>query len=237
MSVRLMYPIYLFHKSYLHNERDMNSQMTEEYFGLLKDEMDAIRQRDRGRFLSNQEPTSWQSNDGLETNPIFIGAIRQIQREVRDEVMPFLGAKDGGFDIEFHNSWANINGFGAWNSPHLHNGCFYSGVMYIKADGDEGDLQFIDKDPKVVSDMPAVPRLHDNVRIKPRTGDLYMFPSGTMHMVAPNLTDKDRYSISFNLQVRMKNYTLGRNEDKMCRGDIKNLDNIWDIDDNGDYIY
>ena len=237
MSVRLMYPIYLFHKSYLHNEKDMNSQMTEEYFGLLKNEMDAIRNRDRGRFLSNQETTSWQSNDGLETNPIFIGAIRQIQREVRDEVMPYLGAKPDSFDIEFHNSWANINGFGAWNSPHLHNGCFYSGVMYIKADGDEGDLQFIDKDPKVVSDMPAVPSLHDNVRITPRTGDLYMFPSGTMHMVAPNLTDKDRYSISFNLQVRMKNYTLGRNEDKMCRGNIKNLDNTWDIDENGDYIY
>ena len=35
----------------------------------------------------------------------------------------------------------------------------------------------------------------------------------------------------------MKGYTLGRNEDNMSRGDIKNLDNIWDIDDNGDYIY
>ena len=236
MSVRLMYPIYLFHKSYLHNEKDMNSQMTEEYFGLLKNEMDAIRNRDRGRFLSNQETTSWQSNDGLETNPIFIGAIRQIQREVRDEVMPYLGAKPDSFDIEFHNSWANINGFGAWNSPHLHNGCFYSGVMYIKADGDEGDLQFIDKDPKVVSDMPAVPRLHDNVRITPRTGDLYLFPSGCMHMVAPNLTDKERYSASFNLQVRMINHTLGK-EDDTNRDDIKNLDNIWDIDDNGNYIY
>ena len=133
MSVRLMYPIYLFQKSYLHNEKDMNSQMTEEYFGLLKNEMDAIRNRDRGRFLSNQETTSWQSNDGLETNPIFIGAIRQIQREVRDEVMPYLGAKPDSFDIEFHNSWANINGFGAWRSRSMALKVFYQQFQVIQA--------------------------------------------------------------------------------------------------------
>ena len=236
MSVRLLFPTYLVQKSYLHKEEDKNSQMTEEYFGLLKDEMDAIRKRDEGRFLSNQEKTSWQSNDGLESNPIFIGMIRQIKREVRDELMPFLGAKENTFDVEFHNSWANINGFGAWNSPHLHNGCFYSGVIYIRADGDEGNIHFVEKEPKVVSDMPAVPRLSDCVVITPRTGDLYLFPSGCMHMVAPNLTDKERYSASFNLQVRMINHTLGK-EDDTNRDDIKNLDNIWDIDDNGNYIY
>jgi len=237
MAVRLMFPTYLFHKSFLHEEKDRCSTMTEEYFGLLRDEMDAIRKRDEGRFLSNQENTSWQSNDGLETNPIFIGAVRQIKRVMRDEIMPFMGVKKDSFDIEFHNSWGNINGFGAWNSPHLHNGCFYSGAMYIRADGDEGDIVFVDKDPKVVSDMPAAPRLHDNVRITPRTGDLLMFPSAAMHMVAPNLTDKERYSISFNMQVRMRNYTLGKNEDSFHRDDIKNLDNIWHIDEDGNYIY
>ncbi len=237
MAVRLMFPTYLIHKSFLHVERDKCSTMTEEYFSLLKNEMDAIRKRDKGRFLSNQESSSWQSNDGVETNPIFVGAIRQIKRVVRDEMMPFMGAEKDSFDIDFHNSWANINGFGAWNSPHLHNGCFYSGAMYIRADGDEGDIQFVDSDPKIVGEMPAVPKMHDCVRITPRTGDLLLFPSGAMHMVAPNLTDKDRYSMSFNFNVRMRNYTLGRSEDVSVRKNIKNLDNIWEIDENGDLIY
>jgi len=237
MAVRLMHPTYLFHTSFLHEPRDKCSTMTEEYFGLLKNEMDAIRKRDKGRKISNQENTSWQSNDGIERNPIFIGAIRQIKRVVRDEMMPFFGAKKDSFDIEFHNSWGNINGFGAWNSPHLHNGCFYSGAMYIRADGDEGEIHFIDKDPKVVGEMPSVPKLGDNVKIRPRTGDLLMFPSAAMHMVAPNLTDKERYSISFNFNVRLLNYTLAQSDEDWSRKDIKNLDNIWLIDENGDYIY
>ena len=152
-------------------------------------------------------------------------------------MMPFFGAKKDSFDIEFHNSWGNINGFGAWNSPHLHNGCFYSGAMYIHADGDEGDIHFIDKDPKVVGEMPDSPRLGDNVTIHPRTGDLLMFPSAAMHMVAPNLTDKERYSISFNFNVRLRGYKLGENQEASSREDIKNIDNIWHIDENGDYIY
>jgi len=39
MAVRLMFPTYLFHKSFLHEEKDRCSTMTEEYFGLLRDEM------------------------------------------------------------------------------------------------------------------------------------------------------------------------------------------------------
>ena len=237
MAVRLMHPTYLFHSSFLHEPRDKCSTMTEEYFGLLRDEMDAIRKRDKGRKISNQESTSWQSNDGIDQNPIFIGAIRQIKRKVRDEMMPFLGASKDSFDIHFHNAWGNINVFGAWNSPHLHNGCFYSGAMYIHADGDEGDIFFVDKDPKVVGDMPAVARLSDNIKIHPITGDLLLFPSGCMHMVAPNLTDKERYSISFNFNVQLRDYKLGKNEEDSIRKDIKNIDNIWHIDDNGDYIY
>jgi ectoine hydroxylase-related dioxygenase (phytanoyl-CoA dioxygenase family) len=109
--------------------------------------------------------------------------------------------------------------------------------MYIHADGDEGDIHFIDKDPKVVGEMPPVPKLHDSVRIHPITGDLLLFPSACMHMVSPNLTKKERYSISFNFNIRSMNYKLGKNEDDMSRNDIKNLDNIWHIDDSGDFIY
>ena len=36
-------------------------------------------------------------------------------------------------------------------------------------------------------------------RIRPKTGSLILFPSGAMHMVEPNFTDKRRYSISFNV--------------------------------------
>ena len=78
---------------------------------------------------------------------------------------------------------------------------WYSGVFYIRADGDEGDISFIDKDIKVVQDCPMHPRTRQEVNYTPITGELILFPSGTMHMVKPNLTEKDRYSVSFNMRV------------------------------------
>ena len=74
-------------------------------------------------------------------------------------------------------------------------------ATFIRADGDEGDISFIDKDIKVVQDCPMHPRTRQEVNFTPITGELILFPSGTMHMVKPNLTEKDRYSVSFNMRV------------------------------------
>jgi len=193
----------------------------------LKEEIDAMRRRDpTGRNVSNRN--GWQSVDGIERNPVFIRAMRQIRREFRDELIPFLGIKKDSAKIELHNSWANINYPGAWNAPHLHNGCFYSGVFFIHADGDEGDFRAIDTDHKIVSNFPASQqRIWESWPVAPKTGDLYLFPSGLMHMVEPNLTDKDRYSISFNWDV----------SGGVERVNIKNPELEFEIDENGDLIY
>ena len=44
---------------------------------------------------------------------------------------------------------------------------WYSGVFYIRADGDEGDISFIDKDIKVVQDCPMHPRTRQEVNYTP----------------------------------------------------------------------
>ena len=95
------------------------------------------------------------TRDGIDKNPVFIRALRQIKREFRDELVPFLGIEKDSAKVELHNSWANINYPGAWNAPHLHNGCFYSGVFFIQAEGDEGDLRMVDTDHKIVSNFPS----------------------------------------------------------------------------------
>ena len=60
-----------------------------------------------GRNVSNRN--GWQSIDGIERNPIFIRALREIRRVFRDELVPFLGNRKEYSRIELHNSWANIN--------------------------------------------------------------------------------------------------------------------------------
>ncbi len=223
--IKILFPAYVLTKEYL--GKDKNSEITPEYMVALKEEIDAMRRRDpTGRNVSNRN--GWQSVDGIERNPVFIRAMRQIRREFRDELVPFLGIKKDSAKIELHNSWANINYPGAWNAPHLHNGCFYSGVFFIHADGDEGDFRAIDTDHKIVSNFPASQqRIWESWPVAPKTGDLYLFPSGLMHMVEPNLTDKDRYSISFNWDV----------SGGVERVNIKNPELEFEIDENGDLIY
>ena len=201
MAIKLCFPTVAVAKAYLHKEIDFKKGMTAEYFDMCKKEIDAMRKRDpEGRKRSNAGH-GWQSNDGIDDNPIFIKLMREIKRVVANELMPYLGAVPGTAECILHNSWANINYTYGWNAPHLHNGCFYSGVFYIKADGDEGNIRFIDTHYKVVGNQPNMPRMRESEIMSPRTGDLFLFPSGLMHMVEPNTTDKDRYSISFNCET------------------------------------
>jgi uncharacterized protein (TIGR02466 family) len=194
--IRLLFP-------YVCIERDLLKEgaISEDYIKILKDAIDGMRKKDTvGRSISNQY-TGWQSNDGCESHPAFQKIMRIIKNTFDTELLDWNGLDRGQVQLTMGNSWANINDNTAWNAPHLHNGCWYSGVFYIHADGDEGDFIAVDKDPKVVSDFPHSPREQANFKVSPTTGTLFLFPSGLMHMVEPNMTQKDRYSISFNMNV------------------------------------
>ena len=227
MSVKLLFPSYVFMRDFLGKDSHKDPSMTEEYFTMMRNEIDQMERDDgAGRKVSNQN--GWQSNDGIDRHPTFVKMMRGIKRLISQEMMPMLGVKDNAYQIDMHNSWANKNYSGSWNAPHLHNGCFYSGVFFIHADGDEGDFRAVDTDHKIISNFPqSQQRIWESLSVPPKTGDLYLFPSGLMHMVEPNLSNKDRYSISFNWDV------TGGEE----RKNIKNPDLEFFIDENGDLIY
>ena len=209
MSVRLLFPTYFFSRNMLDPNLDENQGYDLEYNNMLVEEVKAMRKRDPiGRFVSNapsaekQYISGWQSKDGCETSPIFQKCMNRISKFFQDEVLPFHGIHNSdGMKLKPSNSWANVNEKGSWNRPHLHNGCWYSGVLYLQADGDEGNFEAIDKDCKVVSNFPHHQRVRTNFTLQPKTGDIHLFPSGLMHMVEPNHTDKERYSISFNMEM------------------------------------
>ena len=71
------------------------------------------------------------------------------------------------------HSWLERTTFTQW---------FLFRVFYIRTDGDEGNI-YIDTHFKVVGNMPSLPRIRESVSVQPRTGDLFLFPSGLMHMV------------------------------------------------------
>ena len=78
--IKLCFPTVTVAKSYLHKEIDFKKGMTAEYFDMCKKEIDAMRVRDpQGRKRSNAGH-GWQSNDGIDTSPIFTRCMREIRR-------------------------------------------------------------------------------------------------------------------------------------------------------------
>ena len=146
MSVKLLFPTPIFERNFLDSNLNPNQGYDESYATQLKNEIDAMRRKDpEGRRISNAY-TGWQSNDGVDRNPLFQKCMNRIGTFFHEEVCTYFGVSS---KIRMGNSWANINDKGAWNMPHLHNGCWYSGVFYIQADGDEGQLQMIETDSNI----------------------------------------------------------------------------------------
>jgi len=87
----------------------------------------------------------------------------------------------------------------------------------------------------VAADFPHSLRTPTSSYFEPYTGECILFPSGLMHMVEPNPTNKERYSISFNCTLKYLN-----DDAIFCKGleaDNYNPDEfLFDIDDKGNAI-
>lgn len=227
MSVTAVFPTYLFHYDFL----EMGI-VNIDYLSSLKDEMDNMREKDNsGRVVSNAN--GWQSNDSCERNPLFFRVFREILNIANNDLLNFFRVNKSQVSISMGNCWANINDTGSWNRPHGHNGCWYSGVFYIDSSPEQGRLSFIDQDTKVVSDFPHAARHNSSHDINPWSGNLLLFPSGLIHMVEPNLTDRSRYSIAFNLNTDYIAFERCEFDNQDPRGDYI----TFELDDLGRPVY
>ena len=106
------------------------------------------------------------------------------------------------------NMWANINYPGGYNRPHLHPNSLFSGVYWIKAPENSGNLMLYDPRPGVHTTMPDRKKgklpsaVWREVHYKPRAGMIIMFPAWLWHEVQPNRSQDIRISVSFNFLQR-----------------------------------
>lgn len=102
--------------------------------------------------------------------------------------------------------WANVNGPGAGNSPHVHGGNYWSAVYYVKVgEGEGGRLRL--HDPR----LPAL-RMHSPVlrfteagpeetyKIRPKDGQMLLFPAWLSHSVEAWKGTEQRISIAMNIR-------------------------------------
>ena len=107
--------------------------------------------------------------------------------------------------VKIKSLWAIINEKGAWNQKHHHSNSDLSAAYYVAAHENCGDIVFYDPRPAPVHNHPiskSPNKLNATVNsIKPEPGMLVLFPSYLEHSVNPNLSDKKRIVISFNLSL------------------------------------
>jgi uncharacterized protein (TIGR02466 family) len=155
--------------------------------------------KDKGVKRTNM--IGWHSTTDMHKIPVFkplVDELFKMQIEMyREEFLsrePIIG-----------NMWANINPPGGYNRPHIHPNSHFSGVYYIKAPQNSGDIVFNDPRsgahmimPERIKDSKPPSHLWREVRINPLEGRLIMFPSWLWHCVDPNESNDIRISVSFN---------------------------------------
>ena len=146
---------------------------------------------------------SWQSRGDLHKQEAFLPLTRCIVAASRG-VLDFLKCKYD--DLEITNCWANSNAMGQSHEIHTHPNNLLSGVYYVRAPANGGDIVFHDPRQQAIVLIPTVtertPFNASKHKIPPEEGRLLVFPSWFQHNVETNESDAERTSISFNIMLR-----------------------------------
>ena len=167
-------------------------------------ERDIIAWSNQDKGVTRTNIKGWHSQTDMNLKPEFkrlVDLLYEAQGVIYEQEHldsePYLG-----------NMWANINPPGSMNRAHIHPNSLWSGVYYVKAPQNSGQLKI--EDPRSVAAMTRprqkpgkMPdRLWRETHYDPKDGRLIMFPSWLNHCVDPNLSNDIRISVSFNFMQR-----------------------------------
>ena len=154
-----------------------------------------------GRKISNEG--GWQSKS---TN-IQECKSEVLKKLITDIFSKFDAVSEGtSFIIE---GWKNINSPGNYNSRHDHPRSNLSGVLWIKAPKDSGNILF--ESPHVFNRYQQLDIYTEEFKYNtgsymsyyftPKEGCMLVFPSDLQHEVRKNKSNEDRISYSFNIKL------------------------------------
>jgi len=145
---------------------------------------------------------NWQTEPDLHTKvefKIFADMILDTSKEIL-ETLDYAVE-----DIAITDMWGNVLRKGEVHPPHTHSNNFLSGVYYLYSDKAAG-IQFFD--PRPSSDV-MVPKktnkTHNNSNLlsfASKTNRAVFFPSWLQHWVPQNISEKNRISIAWNVQLK-----------------------------------
>jgi len=117
-------------------------------------------------------------------------------------------SKKSGIDQTYlSTSWISVQRNNSKLEMHTHPNSIVTGVIYIKVDENSSNLKFTNPNP-FSTYTPTKNMTHYTTpwySIKPKIGDLYIFPSWLSHGGDTNFSD-ERIIISFNSQLQFESY-------------------------------
>ena len=174
-------------------------------FDTYRDQLikESYQDRDKdpmGRELSNRG--GWQSD---QVN-ILQCKSETLKNIIMSSVSKLSMSDNLSYTIE---GWKNINEPGNFNCLHNHPRSDLSGVLWIKAPKDSGNLVF--SSPQLFNRYQELDSYTDEFALKtnsymtyffyPKEGKILIFPSNLDHEVEENKSDEDRISYSFNIKL------------------------------------
>jgi uncharacterized protein (TIGR02466 family) len=112
--------------------------------------------------------------------------------------------KDELTEFKIKSSWMTKTSKNEYAHVHYHKRADISGVYYYKTTGKDGSIIF--ESPLPVFDSLIMDPLPDITKYTPEVGKILLFPGWLRHGVEPNYTDDDRYSISFDIIFKRREF-------------------------------
>lgn len=171
----------------------------------LKDYVYNLRDNSKGRIVSNSG--GWQSDNVNLKAPELSEFFQTILIDL-NFYFEQIGGNVRNKEVMITEAWFNINEKNSFNWSHHHTG-FASGVYYIQADNDTGELVL--EHPSQTMDLSWNTEWFNETslyscsaptwRVPPETSRFYVFPSWLKHRVEMNTTNKTRISVAINSDI------------------------------------
>ncbi len=182
---------------------DVRSKSPEEENGALLEAIEAEKCADPEGISRSNDPEAggWHSRTNLHSEPGFAFFAHRV-REIGNSIANELGYSSRS-KLSIQSMWAIENRPGASNTSHVHPGALWSGVYYVQADEDSGDIEFTDPRTANIMLQPEYAERPEScnisARYNPVPGRFLIFPSWLFHFVHPNRSPRNRVIISYNL--------------------------------------
>jgi uncharacterized protein (TIGR02466 family) len=171
------------------------------YNELILNELEGLKKINKGNHVTNRGGFQSYSIENIKLlNETYTMLINHLENYLFEDTI-------GKFEIELMNFWINENYKNSYNIPHVHPGCNFAGVFYLKTNLNCGNIEFyngnqiLDFNTEYGKLFPNSSDFYSVYSLLPRDNDLIIFPSYLRHGVCENLSDEPRVSISFNLKV------------------------------------